>query len=161
MLLNVALGVSASSEAVLLSHWAAFIVTIVLQTVSVGYLYRKESQGPLYLQVFASPLILANPVVNLLLDNKAFQDSRELSLLLNAVTVLGTAEMVFASLWDTGWLRYFRGRCARDRRATAPTCPGPAHVVVHGGDRNGEIGAEAMRVITDRTLERLSGDTDS
>ena len=68
--MSVALGASASASAVVLSHKVALVLTIVMLAFSTGsFAYNAQQRrgyGPLLLCLFAAPLLLSNPVINLL-----------------------------------------------------------------------------------------------
>ena len=68
--MSVALGASASASAVVLSHKVALVLTLVMLVLSAGSFAHNAQQrrgyGPLLLCVFAAPLLLSNPVINLL-----------------------------------------------------------------------------------------------
>ena len=68
--MSVALGASASASAVVLSHEVALVLTLVMLVLSAGSFAHNAQQrrgyGPLLLCVFAAPLLLSNPVINLL-----------------------------------------------------------------------------------------------
>ncbi len=119
MLLNLVVGSSASASSVLLSHQVAFWVTVALGLLNVALLYkdRPRGPGPLLLTLFAVPLVMLNPTVNLMQDRGSATSSTELNNLLNIVTWIGVIEMTVAAFWNGSLDRKVRRRCCPDLHA--------------------------------------------
>ena len=114
MLLNVLMGSTASASSVLLSHWLAFWVTILLSGLNIYLVWkdRPRGVGPLLLTLFSTPLIMLNPSVNLMMDKKIIVDSTlAMSRLLNFVTWVGVIEMTMAAGWNSSLDRKLGRRC--------------------------------------------------
>jgi hypothetical protein len=80
------------------------ILTIVLQVASLGFLLRHQPRGggPMMLAVFGTPLVLMNPVVNLMQDHGTVKgDNLALNRMLNTITWLGVIQVTAASLWNS------------------------------------------------------------
>jgi hypothetical protein len=114
VLLNVLVGSTASSASVLLSHWFAFWITILLSGLNIYLVWKDHPRGvgPLLLTLFATPLIMLNPAINLMMDKKIIVDSTlAMSRLLNFVTWVGVIEMTFAAAWNSSLDRKVGRRC--------------------------------------------------
>lgn len=114
MLLNVLVGSTASSASVLLSHWFAFWVTILASGLNIYLVWKDHPRGvgPVLLTLFATPLIMLNPAINLMMDKKIIVDSTlATSRLLNFVTWVGVIEMTFAAAWNSSLDRKLGRRC--------------------------------------------------
>eukprot|EP00937_MAST-01D_sp_MAST-1D-sp2_P002901 g2901.t1 len=102
--MGVLLGASASASAVALSHKVALVLTLVMLVASGASFAHGAAQrrgyGPLVLCVFASPLLLANPIVNLLEDFEFIDNFEPLNVLLNVITWVGVLEIMTASVWN-------------------------------------------------------------
>ena len=85
--MGVMLGASASASAVAASHQVALVMTIVMLVLS-AYTFAHNARdrrgyGPLVLCLFASPLLLANPIVNLLEDYEYIDNFGPMNTFLN------------------------------------------------------------------------------
>ena len=109
------MGSSASASSILFSHWVAFWLTILLSVVNIYMLVKDHPRGigPVLLTLFATPLIMLNPLVNLMMDEKIIVDSSAVtSHLLNFVTWVGVFEMTFATAWNSSLDRRLARRCS-------------------------------------------------
>jgi hypothetical protein len=109
VLLNVIAGVATSAGAVFASHIIGLVLTLVSLSVTIGYLIYvalgpvSRGWGPVLLCVFASPLILANSVVNILEDNGTITgNTKYLDQLTYTFTWIGMAQLICATLWNAG-----------------------------------------------------------
>lgn len=93
-------GFAASSSAVFASHVIGVILSSISLSVSLWNLHRTRGHGPgpLLLALFATPLLLANSVVNLLEDVGRIPNNYHLNLLLNVITVWGIVQLLAATL---------------------------------------------------------------
>ena len=82
------LGTGASASAVMLSHQVVFVITILLSVgnLLVMYMDRPRGFGPFILTVVATPFIMLNPIVNLMLDNDSIEISSAANTLMNVLT---------------------------------------------------------------------------
>ena len=102
--MGVMLGASASASAVAASHQVALVMTIVMLVLS-AYTFAHNARdrrgyGPLVLCLFASPLLLANPIVNLLEDYEYIDNFGPMNTFLNVITWVGVVEILVASIWN-------------------------------------------------------------
>ena len=102
--MGVLLGASASASAVALSHKVALVLTLVMLVLSAWSFAHnaceRRGYGPLVLCVFAAPLLLSNPVVNLLEDYDIIDDFGPMNTLVNVVTWVGVLEVMVAAAWN-------------------------------------------------------------
>lgn len=115
MLLNVIMGSSASASSVLFSHWVAFWLTILLGGLNIYMVVKDHPRGigPVLLTLFATPLIMLNPLVNLMMDKNIIADSSvAMSRLLNFITWVGVIEMTFATAWNSSLDHKVAKRCS-------------------------------------------------
>lgn len=85
------------------SHWLALVLTALLVVASLMMLWRHQPRGagPLLLTLFAAPLVLLNPIINLAFDLKSIDESKAMSAMLNVVTWLGVIQMTAGSFWNS------------------------------------------------------------
>jgi|TARA_B110000211_G_C13726396_1_gene398316 hypothetical protein len=69
--------------------------------------------GPVFLTLFALPLVMFNPTINLMQDKGTITSTKEMNILLNIVTWIGVLEMTFASGWNSSIDRKVAKRCSR------------------------------------------------
>jgi len=114
--MSVALGASASASAVVLSHKVALVLTIVMLAFSTGsFAYNAQQRrgyGPLLLCLFAAPLLLSNPVINLLEDFDMIQSFDPMNVFMNIITWIGVLQIMVASIWNASFDRKFANWCS-------------------------------------------------
>jgi len=120
-LLNVALGLAtASAGAINTAHWIGLVITTVLLVLTLLTLFynartRSKNWGPFMLCLFATPLLMANPILNILFDRDPLKDSPTLDTVVNVNTWLGTFQMITATVWNAGYHRRVIDWCNRRR----------------------------------------------
>lgn len=62
---------------------------------------QRRELGPLLLIIFAAPLVLLNPVMNLAFDYQKVTETHALAVLVNILTWFGTIQMMTGSLWHS------------------------------------------------------------
>ena len=102
------------------SHYVAFYLTLLLGGLSMYLLIKDHPRGygPIFLTMFALPLVMINPTINLMQDNGTIASNTELNTLLNVVTWIGVLEMTFASGWNSSMDQKVANKiktCARRR----------------------------------------------
>ena len=108
MLLSIVLGTTASASAVLFAHVASFAVTALLIVVNTVMLCRSplfqrhHQYGPLYLCLFSSPLLMCNPIVNVLEDEDKVSGTLALHSVVYFFTWVGVLQMTIATSWNSG-----------------------------------------------------------
>ena len=115
VLLNLLLGSGASASSILFSHYVAFNLTLILGGISMYLLIKDHPRGvgPVFLTLFALPLVMFNPTINLMQDKGTITSTKEMNILLNIVTWIGVLEMTFASGWNSSIDRKVAKRCSR------------------------------------------------
>ena len=113
MLLNLILGSGASASSILMSHYVAFYLTLIMGGVSMYLLIKDHPRGvgPVVLTFFSLPLVMSNPTINLMQDNGTIKSNSDLNMLLNVVTWIGVLEMTFASGWNASLDEKIVKRC--------------------------------------------------
>lgn len=99
-------------------------MTIILTGLSIVFLVfdHPRGSGPIFLTVFAWPLVMANPTVNLMLDKGTIKNDPALSTLLNVVTWIGVLEMTFASGWNSSLDEKIVKKCKKCSRSGSEDC---------------------------------------
>ena len=120
VLLNLLIGSGASASSIMFSHYVAFYLTLLLGGLSMYLLIKDHPRGigPIFLTMFALPLVMINPTINLMQDNGTIASNTELNTLLNVVTWIGVLEMTFASGWNSSMDQKVANKiktCARRR----------------------------------------------
>lgn len=113
------LGMATSASAVVSAHWFSLGLTFVLLLVTIAMLWvQKRELGPFLLVLFAAPLVILNPIMNLAFDYKYITETRALVVLVNALTWLGTIQLMTGTLWHSQV--DVRGLVARCRPCRSP-----------------------------------------
>lgn len=132
MLLSVVLGTTASASAVLFAHYISFGVTIALIILNTWMLYKSpmvetgKQFGPLLLCIFSSPLLLCNPIVNLLEDRDRVEGTHALHTTINFFTWVGVLQMTVATSWNSGLHKMIYSRCCNGKISITPSTSCPA-----------------------------------
>jgi len=92
-----------SATAVINAHWFSLVATTVLLLITIVMLWKqKREAGPFLLVIFAAPLVMINPVMNLGFDYQRVTETRTLVVLVNLLTWLGTIQLMTGTLWHSG-----------------------------------------------------------
>jgi len=110
-MLNVVLGLAASASAINTAHWIGLVITSILLVLTLLALFfatrrrRQRNWGPFCLCLFAAPLVISNPIMNIIFDNDPSLDNATFDRYLNMMTWLGTCQMIAATIWNAGYHR--------------------------------------------------------
>lgn len=121
MVLNVFLGFAASATVVETAHWIT-LATTILMLVIVSYNMFKgafepcgRGYGPLLLTLLATPLILCNPILNLLEDKLSGQLHPPVEPFMNFITWIGIGLLVLAVMWQANLDIWLRNTCCKKK----------------------------------------------
>ncbi|CAK4609794.1 unnamed protein product [Aphanomyces euteiches] len=97
-------GTTASSSTLLLSKKLAVIITLLLVSYTARSMYqgatRRRGYGPFILCLFAFPLVMMQPILQVMLSLRYYNSYEPMTRLINVISWLGLIQMSTASMWN-------------------------------------------------------------